>query len=89
MMVDVFIMAIAVVGHDKIVLVVTEMDGPSSSTDPNEGNANSVYVEMYLKGLVGHLNAGRGTPLRKKGWRRCSFTNCWTMNRLRGCNGEF
>lgn len=66
-MVDAVIMAMAVVGHDKIPLVYAETGWPSSSTDPNEGNVNPVYAEMYLRGLVRHLNAGRGTPLRKEG----------------------
>jgi exo-beta-1,3-glucanase (GH17 family) len=52
MMVDAVITAMAVAGHDKIPLVVTETGWPSSSTDPNEGNANPIYTEMYLKGII-------------------------------------
>ncbi|OMO95474.1 hypothetical protein CCACVL1_05398 [Corchorus capsularis] len=32
-----------------------------------EVEANGIYAEMYLKGLVRHLKSGMGTPLRKEG----------------------
>ncbi|KAK9950117.1 hypothetical protein M0R45_005619 [Rubus argutus] len=49
-----------------IPLVVIETGWPSSSTYPNEGNANPVYAEMYLKGL-GHLNVGRAQEPNSSG----------------------
>ncbi|KAL6128146.1 hypothetical protein ACLB2K_071502 [Fragaria x ananassa] len=67
MMVDGVISAMAVAGHENIPLIVTETGWPSSSTDPREVEANPVYAELYIKGLLGHLKSGRGTPLRKEG----------------------
>ncbi|KAM5556599.1 glucan endo-1,3-beta-glucosidase 2 [Rosa sericea] len=67
MMVDAVISAMAVAGHENIPLIVTETGWPSSSTDPREVDANPVYAELYIKGLLGHLRSGRGTPLRKEG----------------------
>ncbi|XP_004308916.1 PREDICTED: glucan endo-1,3-beta-glucosidase 2-like, partial [Fragaria vesca subsp. vesca] len=67
MMVDAVISAMAVAGHENIPLIVTETGWPSSSTDPREVEANPVYAELYIKGLLGHLKSGRGTPLRKEG----------------------
>ncbi|XP_050386913.1 glucan endo-1,3-beta-glucosidase 2 [Argentina anserina] len=67
MMVDAVISAMAVAGHENIPIVVTETGWPSCSTDPREVEANPVYAELYLNGLLGHLKSGRGTPLRKEG----------------------
>ncbi|KAL6123615.1 hypothetical protein ACLB2K_076136 [Fragaria x ananassa] len=67
MMVDAVISAMAVAGHENIPLIVTETGWPSSSTDPREVEATPVYAEIYIKGLLGHLKSGRGTPLRKEG----------------------
>ncbi|KAL6126700.1 hypothetical protein ACLB2K_074746 [Fragaria x ananassa] len=67
MMVDGVISAMAVAGYENIPLIVTETGWPSSSSDPREVEANPVYAELYIKGLLGHLKSGRGTPLRKEG----------------------
>ncbi|PQQ16669.1 glucan endo-1 3-beta-glucosidase 2 [Prunus yedoensis var. nudiflora] len=67
MMVDAVISAMAVAGYENIPLIVTETGWPSFSTDPTEIDANPVYAELYLKGLLCHLRSGKGTPLRKEG----------------------
>ncbi|XP_030491269.2 glucan endo-1,3-beta-glucosidase [Cannabis sativa] len=66
-MVDAVICAMAVSGHENIPLVVTETGWPSSSGDAGELDANPIYAELYMKGLVRHLRSGFGTPLRKEG----------------------
>ncbi|XP_057981730.1 glucan endo-1,3-beta-glucosidase 2 [Malania oleifera] len=66
MMVDSVISAMAVAGHENIPVVVTETGWPSSGED-GEVDANWVYAELYVKGLVRHLRSGLGTPLRKEG----------------------
>ncbi|KAL5568929.1 hypothetical protein UlMin_025504 [Ulmus minor] len=67
MMVDAVICAMAISGHENIPVVVTETGWPSWSGDGSEVDANPVYAELYLKGLVKHLRSGLGTPLRKDG----------------------
>ncbi|KAH0979644.1 hypothetical protein GBA52_006821 [Prunus armeniaca] len=67
MMVDAVISAMAVAGYENIPLIVTETGWPSFSTDPTEIDANPIYAELYLKGLLCHLRSGKGTPLRKEG----------------------
>ncbi|KAK6227887.1 hypothetical protein SCA6_000227 [Theobroma cacao] len=67
MMADAVIAAMAVVGHENIPLIVAETGWPSGGGDAGEVEANGVYAEMYLKGLVGRLKSGVGTPLRKEG----------------------
>lgn len=67
MMVDAVISAMAVAGHENIPVIVAETGWPSSSSDASEVEANPAYAEMYIKGLVGHLQSGLGTPLRKEG----------------------
>ncbi|XP_021904065.1 glucan endo-1,3-beta-glucosidase 12 [Carica papaya] len=67
MMVDAVISAMAVAGYQNVPVVVAETGWPSSSPDPGEVDATPFYAEMYLKGLVGHLRSGLGTPLRKEG----------------------
>ncbi|KAF3433529.1 hypothetical protein FNV43_RR24631 [Rhamnella rubrinervis] len=67
MMVDAVISAMAVAGHDNIPVIVAETGWPSSSSDASEVEANPAYAEMYIKGLIGHLRSGLGTPLRKEG----------------------
>ncbi|XP_059669227.1 glucan endo-1,3-beta-glucosidase 12 [Cornus florida] len=66
MMVDAVICAMAVAGHENIPVIVTETGWPSSG-ERNEADANPVFAEMYIKGLVNHLKSGLGTPLRKEG----------------------
>src|SRR5262249_14155623 len=67
MMVDAVITSLAVAGHESIPVVVAETGWPSSGADPGEVDATPEFAEMYIKGLVGHLRSGMGTPLRKEG----------------------
>ncbi|KAF8006296.1 hypothetical protein BT93_K0556 [Corymbia citriodora subsp. variegata] len=67
MMVDAVVAAMAVAGHENIPVIVAETGWPSSSPDAAEIDANELYSEMYVKGLLGHLRSGQGTPLRKEG----------------------
>ncbi|GAB2299607.1 hypothetical protein Dimus_033669 [Dionaea muscipula] len=63
-MVDAVISAMTVAGHESIPVVVAETGWPSAG---KEADANQVYAEMFLRGLVRHLRSGLGTPLRKEG----------------------
>ncbi|CAH8360488.1 unnamed protein product [Eruca vesicaria subsp. sativa] len=67
MMVDAVISAMAVMGHENLPVVVAETGWPSSGIDGGEVDATLLYSEMYLKGLLGHLRSGGGTPLRREG----------------------
>ncbi|KAK4835784.1 hypothetical protein QYF36_014520 [Acer negundo] len=67
MMVDAVITAMAVSGHENVPVVVAETGWPSSGGDSTEVDATPAFAEMYLKGLMGHLRSGSGTPLRKEG----------------------
>ncbi|XP_022764492.1 glucan endo-1,3-beta-glucosidase 7-like [Durio zibethinus] len=67
MMADAVLTAMAVMGHENIPLVVAETGWPSGGGEAGEVEANGVYAEMYLKGLVRHLKSGVGTPLKKDG----------------------
>ncbi|XVE69347.1 hypothetical protein DITRI_Ditri09bG0145200 [Diplodiscus trichospermus] len=67
MMADAVITAIAVMGHENIPVVVAETGWPSGGGEAGEVEANGVYAEMYLKGLVRHLKSGVGTPLKREG----------------------
>ncbi|XP_010034154.2 glucan endo-1,3-beta-glucosidase 12, partial [Eucalyptus grandis] len=67
MMVDAVVTAMAVAGHENIPVIVAETGWPNSSPDAAEIDANEHYSEMYVKGLLGHLRSGQGTPLRKEG----------------------
>ncbi|MED6193083.1 hypothetical protein PIB30_015736 [Stylosanthes scabra] len=67
MMIDAVVSAMAVAGYESIPIIVTETGWPSASTAANEVEANPVYAEIYLKGLVKHLRSGIGTPLLKDG----------------------
>ncbi|GMN41360.1 hypothetical protein TIFTF001_010584 [Ficus carica] len=67
MMVDAVVCAIAATGNDNIPVIVAETGWPGASGDPTEADANPLYAEMYLRGLVRHLRSGIGTPLRKEG----------------------
>ncbi|KAK3436753.1 hypothetical protein EUGRSUZ_C01473 [Eucalyptus grandis] len=67
MIVDAVITAKAVAGHENIPVIVAETGWPNSILDAAEIDANELYSEMYVKGLLGHLRSGQGTPLRKKG----------------------
>ena len=58
MMADAVITAMAVMGHENIPLVVAETGWPSGGGEAGEVEANVVYAEMYLKGLVRHLKSG-------------------------------
>ena len=50
-----------------IPVVVAETGWPCFGSQPAEVDANQVYAEMFLRGLIRHLNSGMGTPLRKEG----------------------
>ncbi|XP_057475922.1 glucan endo-1,3-beta-glucosidase [Actinidia eriantha] len=65
-MVDAVISAMAVAGHENIPVVVAETGWPSSG-DGTDPDASKIYADMYIKGLMGHLRSGIGTPLRKEG----------------------
>ncbi|KAL4556913.1 hypothetical protein LXL04_035079 [Taraxacum kok-saghyz] len=68
LMVDAVIAALTISGHENIPVVVTETGWPSWDSDSsNDLEARPIYAEMYLRGLVYHLQSGRGTPLRKEG----------------------
>ncbi|XVF24025.1 hypothetical protein REPUB_Repub13aG0091200 [Reevesia pubescens] len=67
MMADSVLTAMAVMGHENIPVVVAETGWPSGGGEAAEVEANGVYAEMYLKGLVRHLKSGAGTPLKKDG----------------------
>ncbi|KAJ6325149.1 hypothetical protein OIU76_012267 [Salix suchowensis] len=67
MMVDAVVSALAVAGHENLPVIVAETGWPSTGGDPTEVDAKLEYAEMYIKGLVGHLRSGVGTPLRKEG----------------------
>ncbi|KAK9683400.1 hypothetical protein RND81_10G138000 [Saponaria officinalis] len=70
-MVDAVLAAMAVAGHENIPVIVTETGWPSSvgpaAAIGEESDANPVFAEMYLRGLVKHLKSGKGTPLKKEG----------------------
>ena len=66
LMVDAVIAALTISGHENIPVVVTETGWPSCDS-ANDVEARPIYAEMYLRGLVYHLQSGRGTPLRKEG----------------------
>ncbi|KAL9226655.1 hypothetical protein vseg_002442 [Gypsophila vaccaria] len=70
-MVDAVLAAMAVAGHENIPVIVTETGWPSSvgpgGAIGEEADANPVFAEMYLSGLVRHLKSGKGTPLKKDG----------------------
>ncbi|GMH30568.1 hypothetical protein Nepgr_032411 [Nepenthes gracilis] len=65
-MVDAVITALTVAGHENIPVVVAETGWPGFAVKA-EADANQVYAEMYLRGLIRHLRSGNGTPLRKGG----------------------
>lgn len=47
-------------------LILSQTGWPSSSSGENT-EAIPAYAQMYLKGLISHLNSGLGTPLKKDG----------------------
>ncbi|PWA39823.1 Glycoside hydrolase, catalytic domain-containing protein [Artemisia annua] len=68
LMVDAVIAALTVSGYENIPLVVTETGWPSSGDgDVGELETHPLFAEMYLRGLVCHLQSGIGTPLRQEG----------------------
>ncbi|KAK7817493.1 glucan endo-1 [Quercus suber] len=67
MMVDVVVSAMVVVAYENISIVMVETGWLSFDADASEVEANSAYVEMYLKNLVVHLRLGISTLLRKEG----------------------
>ncbi|XP_028792632.1 glucan endo-1,3-beta-glucosidase 12-like [Neltuma alba] len=68
MMIDAVVSAMGAAGYENIPIVVTETGWPSTDAiAEKEEDTNEGYAEMYLKGLVKHLKAGKGTPLRKEG----------------------
>ncbi|XP_057523136.1 glucan endo-1,3-beta-glucosidase 2 [Amaranthus tricolor] len=66
-MIDAVLSAMVVSGHENIPIIVTETGWPHSPGDEfgEENDANEVFAEMYLKGLIDHLKSGIGTPLKK------------------------
>ncbi|KAK7385739.1 hypothetical protein VNO78_31573 [Psophocarpus tetragonolobus] len=68
-MLDALVSALSLSGYDTIPLVVTETGWPTSSTAPNDFDANLGYSHIYLRGLVTHLKSGMGTPLLKDSLR--------------------
>ncbi|XP_021768965.1 glucan endo-1,3-beta-glucosidase 13-like [Chenopodium quinoa] len=66
-LVDAVLSAMAVAGHENIPVVVTETGWPNAPAISEENNANQVFAEMYLRGLLKHLKSGVGTPLKKEG----------------------
>ncbi|KAK8546130.1 hypothetical protein V6N13_067363 [Hibiscus sabdariffa] len=67
MMADAVLTAMKAMGYENIPVIVAETGWPSSGSEAGEVEANGVYAEMYLKGLVRHLKAGAATPLKKNG----------------------
>ncbi|GMI84894.1 hypothetical protein like AT3G55780 [Hibiscus trionum] len=67
MMADAVLTAMKAMGYENIPVVVAETGWPSSGSEAKEVEANGVYAEMYLKGLVRHLKSGAATPLKKNG----------------------
>lgn len=67
MMVDAVITSMAIAGHQNVPVVVAETGWPSSGRELNEIDASLAFSEKYIRGLVAHLRAGLGTPLRKEG----------------------
>ncbi|GJT37779.1 glycoside hydrolase, catalytic domain-containing protein, partial [Tanacetum coccineum] len=68
LMVDAVIAALTVSGYENIPLVVTETGWPSSGDgEDGELETRPLFAEMYLRGLVCHLQSGIGTPLRQEG----------------------
>ncbi|MFQ6649099.1 hypothetical protein Gotur_022489, partial [Gossypium turneri] len=67
MMADAVLTAMAAMGYQNIPVVVAETGWPSGGSQAEEVEANEVYAEMYLKGLVRHLKSGAATPLKKDG----------------------
>ncbi|TYH32862.1 hypothetical protein ES332_D13G019600v1 [Gossypium tomentosum] len=67
MMADAVLTAMAAMGYQNIPVVVAETGWPSGGSQAEEVEANGVYAEMYLKGLVRHLKSGAATPLKKDG----------------------
>nr|POF25724.1 glucan endo-1,3-beta-glucosidase 7 [Quercus suber] len=73
-MVDVVVSAMVVVAYENISIVMVETGivmvetgWLSFDADASKVEANSAYVEMYLKNLVVHLRLGISTLLRKEG----------------------
>ncbi|KAE8679367.1 hypothetical protein F3Y22_tig00111402pilonHSYRG01291 [Hibiscus syriacus] len=64
MMADAVLTAMKAMGYENIPVVVAETGWPSSGS---EAEANGVYAEEYLNGLVRHLKSGAATPLKKNG----------------------
>ncbi|KAI3698765.1 hypothetical protein L2E82_42574 [Cichorium intybus] len=60
------IVSTTIFGHENIPVVVTETGWPSCDS-LNDVETRPIYAEMYLCGLLYHLQSGRGTPLRKEG----------------------
>ncbi|XP_010262734.1 PREDICTED: glucan endo-1,3-beta-glucosidase 12-like [Nelumbo nucifera] len=65
-MVDAVISAMELAGYMDIPVIVTETGWPTRG-GANEVEASMTYAEMYVDGLVRHLKAGIGTPLRREG----------------------
>ncbi|KAK2983251.1 hypothetical protein RJ640_023371 [Escallonia rubra] len=90
MMVDAVVAAMAVSGHENIPIIVTETGWPSSASgagNTNDGEASPVFAEMYLKGLLLHLNSGLGTPLRKEGVAEAYIYQLFDNGTEQGSNG--
>ncbi|KAK1298449.1 Glucan endo-1,3-beta-glucosidase 13 [Acorus calamus] len=51
----------------RLPVVVSATGWPSRGGEEEPAEAGEVYAEMYLKGLVRHLESGVGTPMRREG----------------------
>ncbi|KAK1271933.1 Glucan endo-1,3-beta-glucosidase 13 [Acorus gramineus] len=51
----------------RLPVVVSATGWPSRGAEEEPAEAGEVYAEMYLKGLVRHLESGVGTPMRREG----------------------
>ncbi|KAK3031032.1 hypothetical protein RJ639_035063 [Escallonia herrerae] len=90
MMVDAVVAAMAVSSHENIPIIVTETGWPSSASgdsNTNDGEASQVFAEMYLKGLLLHLNSGLGTPLRKERVAEAYIYQLFDNGTEQGSNG--
>ncbi|XP_016704580.2 glucan endo-1,3-beta-glucosidase 12 [Gossypium hirsutum] len=90
MMADAVLTAMAAMGYQNIPVVVAETGWPSGGSQAEEVEANGVYAEMYLKGLVRHLKSGAATPFEV---RSCNtIEERWIMvegTMKEGGNGVF
>ncbi|KAL2939754.1 Glucan endo-1 3-beta-glucosidase 13 [Bienertia sinuspersici] len=89
-MVDAVLSAIALAGHENIPVVVTGTGWPSSpgNSPGEESDANLVYAEMYLRGLIGHLKSGECSPLKKDAVSEAYIFELFDRERNQGNTSE-